>query len=522
VADIKELAVRFHVLFAGMERAHGSYQHIDWDQARADGKYTGNATTKREPITDALWEQHLSGKYGLGVIPIRDDSTCLFGAIDIDVYADLDPGRIASTVARLGLPLVPCRSKSGGMHLYVFFREPVLAGKAQTKLRDCAAQLGHGTAEIFPKQAKLAGDKDLGSWINVPYFNALDTNRYGVMATGDAMSPEEFLTAAEAVKVGPEFFDAQKEKKSKKDVALPDGPPCLNHLMEMGFPEGTWNAGVFNLGIYCRKAHPTDWQGHLVQLNAKNFPVDKWPVSDLDGVFQSLTRKDYAYTCSKQPLVGFCNQIECRRRKYGVGGGASSFPVLKGLRKLETTPPAWFLDVDSNGTSAVLELSTEELLDANAFQRKCTERLNVVPMLPTKVVWHQTVQQLLATVTTMPPPPEDSSTEGQFWELLERFCNDRAQAHTRDEILLGKPFTEEGRTYFRTADLLRFLQQKQFKDYKVAQVAKVLKTHKDGKACTHEFVNIGGKGVNLWSVVAFPKRADPFDVPDSIKTDSPY
>jgi hypothetical protein len=521
VADIKELAVRFHALFAGMERAHGSYQNIDWDQARADGKYTGNATTKREPITDALWEQHLSGKYGLGVIPIRDDSTCLFGAIDIDVYADLDPGRIASTVARLGLPLVPCRSKSGGLHLYVFFREPVPAGKAQTKLRDCAAQLGHGTAEIFPKQAKLAGDKDVGSWINVPYFNATDTNRYGVMATGDAMSPEEFLTAAEALKVGPEFFDAQKEKKDKKDVALPDGPPCLNHLMEMGFPPGTWNTGVFNLGVYCRKAYPIDWNERLIQLNAKNFPPDKWPASDLESVAKSLSRKDYSYECSKQPLLGFCNQIECRRRKYGVGGGNARFPVLGELRILQTEPPVWFLDIDHNGTAATLELSTDELMDPRAFKKKCAERLRISPIMPSGIVWDKLTAELIEKALVMPKPPDDSSTEGQFWELLERFCNDRAQAHTRDEILLGKPFTDGGRTFFRTADLLRFLQQKQFKDYKVAQVAKVLKTHKDGD-CTHQQVNIGGKGVNLWSVVAFPKRADPFEVPDSIKTDSLY
>ena len=31
---VKELAVRFHALFAGMERAHGTYTNINWDDTR--------------------------------------------------------------------------------------------------------------------------------------------------------------------------------------------------------------------------------------------------------------------------------------------------------------------------------------------------------------------------------------------------------------------------------------------------------------------------------------------------------
>src|ERR1017187_9351214 len=183
-----------------MERGHGSYQHINWDQARQDGKFKGDAVTKREPITDGLWEQHLAGKYGLGVIPIRDDSTCLFGAIDVDVYADLDIGRVASDIARQGFPLVPCRSKSGGLHLFSFAKAPVPSADMQKRLQELAARLGFGTAEIFPKQAKMGGDKDLGSWINCPYFDFLNTVRYAVRPSGDAMTAEEFLTVAEAAR----------------------------------------------------------------------------------------------------------------------------------------------------------------------------------------------------------------------------------------------------------------------------------------------------------------------------------
>ena len=41
---------------------------------------------------------------------------------------------------------------------------------------------------------------------------------------------------------------------------------------------------------------------------------------------------------------------------------------------------------------------------------------------------------------------------------LEDFCTGFAQAQTRDEMILGKPWTDNNRTYFRSADFQKFLQ----------------------------------------------------------------
>src|ERR1035437_522018 len=142
--DASALAHRFNTLFSGLERAHGEY---NIDQKQEDGKLTGTAVTLRQPVTDELWAQHLAGRNGIGIVPVRDDSTCLWGAIDIDQYSGLDHGRMAATVARLGFPLVTCQSKSKGCHLYLFAREPVNAGTMQDRLRDMAAKLGHGRSE---------------------------------------------------------------------------------------------------------------------------------------------------------------------------------------------------------------------------------------------------------------------------------------------------------------------------------------------------------------------------------------
>src|SRR5580658_1617475 len=80
------------------------------------------------------WDNHVRGRGdGLGLIPLLDDDTNIrWGAIDIDVYKGLDHAALEHDVANL--PLVITKSKSGGAHLWVFFREPVNAELARNRM----------------------------------------------------------------------------------------------------------------------------------------------------------------------------------------------------------------------------------------------------------------------------------------------------------------------------------------------------------------------------------------------------
>ena len=99
------LAGRFMARFAGLERAHGTYEIGAGARADAKNKINGKALTKLEPVTEELWELHLAGKRGLGIVPIRDDASCLFGAIDIDVYDNFDLPALEAKCLALKLPL---------------------------------------------------------------------------------------------------------------------------------------------------------------------------------------------------------------------------------------------------------------------------------------------------------------------------------------------------------------------------------------------------------------------------------
>jgi hypothetical protein len=381
----------------------------------------------------------------------------------------------------------------------------------QQKLQAIAARMGHGTAEIFPKQTViLAQEKDLGSWVNMPYFNAVETNRYGVSVTGDAMTAEEFLKAAESSSQSVDWFALPLTQTT--DALLPDGPPCLQHLMELGFPPGTWNVGTFNLGVYCRKAHADDWKDRLIQLNARNFPSDKWPVSDLNNIAKSLSKKDYRYQCDNSLLAQHCDRVQCRKRKYGVGG-ANALPVLSSLTKLCTDPPTWFLEVEGHR----LELTTEELLNPLAFQIKCANHSVVVPVVG-RAQWTEHLRTAMASVNEIPvaddgAETDDGSAKGQFLELLEQFCMGRAQGHQMEEILTGQPFTDAGRTYFRFISLVGFLNRMGFKDFKRNDVVAVLK----GLGATNQQERVGGRVTRVWSLPAFTRDDTVLAVPSAIR-----
>jgi hypothetical protein len=495
------LATQFMELFAGSETSRGVYDMSN-PIKEDSGKIRGRAVTKHDAITQAMWEQHLAGEgTGVGVVPIRNNATCVFGAIDVDHYSGLDLRSIVIKLQRSNIPLLVCRSKSGGAHIYCFSKEPVLASNMKSKLAEVAGFLGFGGCEIFPKQTQLLADRgDAGSWINPPYFGGTRGMRYCVDVEGNALSPEAFLIAAEAMKVDAHWFLELLVIANEFE----DGPPCLQALAQVGYPVGTRNDGLYAMGVYLKKSRPDNWEPGLDEFNHK-YMQPPLTTPEIQGVIKSLRRKEYNYACSRQPLAQHCNSSLCKTRKFGVGGGATGkFPSFGGLSMLSTTPAIWYLTVDG----VRLEFTTPELQDPRSFQRKCMEALRIVVTIPKVQVWTAYLQQAMDSVTII-EAPADSSPEGQLWEHCEKFCTGRAQALALDEIPLGKPYSEKGRTYFRMQDFMAFLSRHKFTEFKVPKVASILRD----SGAQHHFANLRGSGVNYWSVPSFAQSNGHLKVP---------
>jgi hypothetical protein len=280
-------------------------------------------------------------------------------------------------------------------------------------------------------------------------------------------------------------------------------------LCKNGIPEGARNNGLFNLGVYLRKAYPDTWESEILTHNMK-FIHPPLPLGEVNTVAKQLERKDYAYKCSDAPINSVCNRELCMTRKFGIEGVVTGVQIAN-LRKYNSIPPVWFLDV----MGQPLEMQTDDLLNQAAFQRACVEQLNFLPRTLKKDFWETRINGLLnemsETEGSIIEVSEDVSITGQFNEHLEDFCTGHQAAEEREQILLKRPWTDEERseTYFRIKDLESYLVKVNFKHFKTHQIAQRLRDL-NGAASR---LTIQAKQVRLWRIPAFDKNNAAVDAP---------
>ncbi len=238
-----------------------------------------------------------------------------------------------------------------------------------------------------------------------------------------------------------------------------DGPPCLQHLAVAGFPEGGRNNALFHIGVYLKKAHPTDWPKHLEADNQARMKPPL-PADEVDAIKKSLTKKDYEYKCKDQPMVSHCNSMACRTRKHGVGIGGS-YPEILGIDKLETDPPLWFVNVPGGR----IPMQTKELQNYQKFHEMCMSATNICYRMIPQPLWYSIVGEAMQKVTTI-VAPEDIGTAGIFKEMLETFLTNRMRGKTKEDLLRGAPWEDDvsGRHYFKMDALVDFLKREGIRD----------------------------------------------------------
>jgi hypothetical protein len=240
---------------------------------------------------------------------------------------------------------------------------------------------------------------------------------------------------------------------------------------------------------------------------------------EVNIVAKQLQRKDYAYKCSDAPINSCCNRTLCQTRKFGIGALVAGAEMAN-LRKYNSTPPVWFLDI--NGEP--LELDTEALLNQATFQKSCMEQLNFMPRSVQKQSWEGRIGALMSEMrendTAIIDVAEDASTSGQFYDYLEEFCRHLQQAQDREEILLRRPWTDEenGLTYFRLKDLEAFLRKNKFFEYKSHKIAQRLRD-KNGESVV---LKIKGRAVRVWQIPAFESADVSLATPQFNTQETPF
>ena len=507
---------KFASIFDGLEEAYGTFKI---EKQQSNGKNTGKAALVRETRTTALWQGHLSGKgSGVGIIPINSENKCKWGCIDIDQYP-LDHKNLMGKIRKLKLPLVVCRSKSGGAHCFIFSKDWIEAKEMQKTLQHLSSALGYGESEIFPKQIKLHLDRgDVGNFLNLPYFDAENGLRYAFKDDGTSATLKEFFSLYDQyVQTPEEIIKLQILENGKKNF-LQDGPPCLQILCADKISEGGRNNGLFNLGVYLRKAYPDSWESEILNYNMK-YLHPPLPLNEVNIVAKQLERKDYAYKCTDAPINAHCTKELCQTRKFGVGAAVQGASIAN-LRKYNSTPPVCFMDV--NGEP--LELDTDALQSQALFQKTCMEQLNFMPRSLSRINWENRISALLTEMrqneSAIIEVSQDASTKGQFYDYLEEFCRHLQQAQDKEEILLKKPWTDEDKniTYFRLKDFENFLKKNKFFEFKSHKIAQRLRDI-NGESIV---LKIKNRSVRVWSIPSFDVADVDISAPDFHQEEVPF
>jgi hypothetical protein len=235
------------------------------------------------------------------------------------------------------------------------------------------------------------------------------------------------------------------------------------------------------------------------------------PLNEVATVARQVSRKDYGYRCNDAPYNAYCNKELCYTRKHGVGT-AQSGAALANLRKYNSNPPVWFLDV--NGIP--LELDTDSLLNQTEFKKQCLNQLNFMPKTQEKRSWEARINHLLSEMSSTEGAiievSQDASVDGQFYDYLEEFCTNMQQAQDREEILLRRPYTDEEEqvTYFRLKDFESYLKKNKFFEYKSHKIAQRLRD-RNGMS---KLLKIKGKPVRVWALPAFESMQGEIKTPD--------
>ena len=405
------LVIKFMNAFRGSQEAHGQ---TTVGAVGRNGKTEANSRVVREPLTEELVKNHLEGKHGVGAIPITKENECYFGAIDIDQY-DLDHKGLIAKILKFKLPLVVCRSKSGGAHLFCFLKQPTQAKIFREYLTEIAGALGYARAEIFPKQDSILSERgDVGNFINLPYFKSQQTMRYAFDDKGKAMNLEQFLDVVEKKRTLVANLENINYGESREVFA--DGPPCLQNYVSVGKVDNNRNIFLSQCAPYCKAKYSDNWKNSLEEINQRHC-APPLPASELVSLQNQYQKKDYFYQCNIEPNSSFCNKEVCKSRKFGIGNKSDHAAELSGLTIMLSDPKLVFLDVNGGR----LEITMDHLQNQHLFQKACMEQLMFMPSKIKETDWVTKVNEMLKHAVQLEVPRE-LTVDGQFYDLLETFC----------------------------------------------------------------------------------------------------
>lgn len=448
---------RFEALFSGSTKGYTVFT----SQATKEGeKQKGQVTFHKKTLTSRHFLDHLEGKESLGIVPIFGDR-CRFAVLDVDVYPS-SPMPYMDIAHKYDLPIAFFKSKSGGLHIYTFFEQEVLAVKAIELMQEVRLCLGlPSTCEIFPKQNQIY--KGFGNAINIPYFNFGRHGRWMYSPQGERMRFTDMLDECWRIRTSP-----LRLKKKIESTSLYGAPPCLQSLyLKKQVNSGNRNIFLFNLGVYARKKYGEGYKDFVKSINS-SLPS---PLTGLElerTILTSLTKSaTYFYQCNDSILSAYCDKKLCIQAKHGKGQavvlsgqGEEGTLTFGPLVQVQSDPPFYKWTISGKELPFFSEAA---LRKQDTFLDLCIRHLHILPKKMKTQEWEDHIALALSTMRIEEAPQSISSVD--LWKkYLDEYLSTRSIANSLTQVSMGLVYIDEQGIWFKPEHFIFWLQK--FKNYK--------------------------------------------------------
>jgi len=279
------------------------------------GKREAKYLTIHAPTTDKIWQNHIDGKTRIGIRPENNDKA-KWGCIDVDptTYRDYSQKKYVDIIREYKLPLIPVKSKSGGLHLFLFLKEWAPVEELRKKLDEWNNTFFMAN-EVFP----------MNKAVSMPYYNMNATIEFAFDDQSNPLMIGAFLTLAESKRLSlKELYDL-KTNVYEPETEWQHYPPCVQKLIQEPWSGNNRNNFLFNVLVLENKKT----EGNLslealadiaVERNRQCF-IKPMKVTEAKAIAKSVKSHGYHFKCPPRhnELTPICNKELCKTRKLGIG-----------------------------------------------------------------------------------------------------------------------------------------------------------------------------------------------------------
>ena len=470
---------KFIEIFTGLKRDYG---YADINSAFKDPS-TGKLKLKygwaAKELNESDYIAHLNGSKSIGIQPCDDDGLARFGAIDIDseAYNDFNIRKYLEIIDQKNLPVVPVKSKSGGLHIYVFLKEPVKASFIRNFLDKLLFTFNlKASTEIFPKQTQLGVGSDgkaiNGNFINLPYYNRKE--RVGVNLDGSEFTFDQFIKVVESNTKTKEDLENFANDLIKLELTggadeFVDGPVCLQRLSKSKLDDYR-DRFIYNYMVFAKKKYPDNWEDKVLEA-ARNYIVydSVWGDEKVKQKVKAWKKDTAGHTCLEEPIYSMCVKSECLKRKFGVASDkVKKFPTLSALIKIDYSPDPEFRftvhyndKIEGETTQQIIARDINYIMDQEKLRRLIGAHTPIPPPRIKGDDMQNILDNLWQGMKTEKAPPGTSPKE-----ILHKHLDDYIHgvpAVSDASFRSGSTLIDDGYAYFVFDPFYNFLKNKEWK-----------------------------------------------------------